>query len=62
MSRKCSGCANFQKLRQLVGNSGLCQARDGRVDEDDGCDRWRAIPFDRTADKKRAQAELRQSD
>jgi len=60
MSRKCSGCQHFQKMRHLAGNSGLCLLRDGRVDEDGGCQLWKAIPFDRAADKKRVQSELAQ--
>lgn len=49
MSRKCSGCQSFQKFKQMVGNSGLCLARDARTNEDSSCPLWKGIPFNRKA-------------
>ena len=60
MSHKCSGCANFQKMKTMVGNSGLCLAQDRRTDEDrgNGCALWQAVPYDRAKEKRSAQREL----
>lgn len=50
MTRKiknCGCCSGFQKLKNMVGNSGLCVVLDRRTDEDRGhrCKHWKGIPY-----------------
>lgn len=49
MSNDCGGCAYFQKLKNMVGNSGICNANDCRTDEDcgHGCKDFKAPKYDR---------------
>ena len=34
--KDCGGCANFLKIRNFDGNSGICVYLDGRTDTDNG--------------------------
>jgi hypothetical protein len=53
MSKKCSGCSSFLKIKNLVGNSGICQDKDVRSDEDNSCGNWKAIPYNRKKLKRK---------
>ena len=53
--RSCGKCQYFVKIKnQLVGNSGLCERIDSRVDSDHGhkCKKFKALKFVREKVKK----------
>lgn len=47
MVRSCGGCTYFQKLKNDLTSSGLCERRDCRTDSDRICDDWKGIKYDR---------------
>ena len=53
----CGGCRNFTKLKNMVGNSGLCERRDCRTDEDSGhdCLQFKAPKYNRKSALKAAK-------
>jgi len=56
----CGGCVYFTKLKNMKGNSGLCELHDARTDEDHGhsCNDHKPPKYDRKTYNKMAEFEL----
>jgi len=51
--KNCGSCSNFQKLKSMRNNSGLCAFKDCRTSEDKGhrCSNWKGIKYNRLCEQ-----------